>query len=69
MNRQGDKRGRPAGLLTRNRQAILLELALAAENGERVGLAELSRRCGLYSYREARRTLDDIRKYGLEAVK
>lgn len=61
-------RGRPAGKMTHNRRAILRELAMASERGERVSLAELARRCGLYDYREARQTLADIRRYGLAAV-
>lgn len=61
-------RGRPTGQMTHNRRAILREMAEASERGERISLAELARRCGLHDYRKARRTLDDIRRYGLAAV-
>jgi hypothetical protein len=43
---------------------VLAEIADAVANGERVTLASLARRCGLYDYREARRVMADLRKMG-----
>lgn len=64
----GRRRGRPAGQMTHSRRAVLREMAIAAEHGERITMAELARRCGLFDYRIARRALRDIERYGLEAV-
>lgn len=57
-------RGRPANQMTRRRQQVLQAYSERVEMGERISLAELARRCGLWSYRDARRTLDDLRRMG-----
>ena len=51
--------------MTHRRQRVLRELARASEQGRRLTLAELARRTGLYDYREARKTLRHIERYGL----
>lgn len=53
-------RGRPAGQMTHRRRQVLAEYQAMAARGERVRLAELARRCGLYDYRDARRILNDL---------
>lgn len=70
MTKRGGKNvgGRPAGQMTHNRRKVLREMAAAAERGERISLAELARRCGLYDRQKALRTLRDIQRYGLGAV-
>ena len=55
-------RGRPTGQMTQRRRQVLQTYAEMVSEGERVRLAELARRCGLYSYREARRTLNDLKR-------
>lgn len=57
--------GRPKGQMTRHRKAILHEIAAACERGEHISLAELARRTGMYDYRDARRVLQEIQRYGL----
>lgn len=57
-------KGRPALAMTHRRQQVLNEIIDAAASGERVTLARLARRCGLYDYREARRIVADLRKMG-----
>lgn len=69
MSRAGGRRGRPLGLMTHRRQAVLREMALAAEGGERISWAELARRVGLHDFRSAKRIAREIGRYGLEAVK
>lgn len=59
-----NRRGRPAGQMTRRRLQVLQEYQERVEAGERISLAELARLCGLSSYRNARRTLDDLRRMG-----
>lgn len=54
-------RGRPKGQLTARRKQVLEELCLSAQRGERVTMAELARRCGLYDYRHARRIVKELR--------
>jgi hypothetical protein len=54
--------------MTPNRRAAMREMALASTQGERITLAELARRCGMFDYRIARRALRDIERYGLEVV-
>lgn len=56
------KRGRPSGQMTHRRRQVLGEIIRAAEQGERITLATLARRCGLYDYRKARRVLDDLKE-------
>jgi hypothetical protein len=41
-----------------------MELADIAASGNRVSMAELARRCGLYDYRHARRIVKDLRNMG-----
>lgn len=57
-------RGRPSGVMTHRRQQVFDEMTKAAERGERITLASLARRCGLYDYRHARRILNDLREMG-----
>jgi len=57
-------RGRPALLMTKRRQQVLNEYQIMVAEGGKVRLAELARRCGLYSHNEARRTLEALRKMG-----
>lgn len=56
--------GRPPGQMTHNRRRVLAEYAEAIAQGQRVSLAELARRTGLYDYRDARRALADLRRMG-----
>jgi hypothetical protein len=56
--------GRPPLQMTRRRLDVLHEYSQAIEAGERISLAELARRCGLWSYRDARRIRDDLRRMG-----
>lgn len=65
----GGRRGRPLGLMTTRRRAVLREMALATEGGERISWAELARRAGLYDFRDAKRIAREIGRYGLEAAK
>lgn len=57
-------RGRPLGQMTHRRRQVLDEMTRAANRGERITLAALARRCGLYDYRHARRILNDLREIG-----
>ncbi|MFA6031828.1 MAG: hypothetical protein WC889_02875 [Myxococcota bacterium] len=50
--------------MTQRRQQVLAAYVDRVANGERVSLAELARRCGLYDYREARRVVADLRQLG-----
>ncbi|HEV8407332.1 MAG TPA: hypothetical protein VGQ34_05300 [Sphingomicrobium sp.] len=50
--------------MTSRRQQVLQVYQERVELGEHVSLAELARRCGLWSYRDARRTLDDLKAMG-----
>ena len=50
--------------MTYRRQQVLEEYIGAAQEGEAISLARLARRCGLYDYREARRIISDLRKFG-----
>jgi hypothetical protein len=58
------QRGRPAGQMTHRRRQVLEALTQAACEGERITLARLARRCGLYDYRHARRVVGDLRRIG-----
>lgn len=58
-------RGRPSGQMTHRRRQVLEEYIDAAQDGERISLARLARRCGLYDYREARRIVADLQKIGV----
>lgn len=60
------RRGRPPGQMTHNRRRVLEELAEAKRRGETVTLARLARRVGIADYRNAKRTLRDLERYGLE---
>ena len=57
-------RGRPKLVMTRRRQQVLAHLADRVADGERVTLASVARRCGLYDYRHARRIVNDLRAMG-----
>ena len=57
-------RGRPKWTMTKRRKQVLLQLIDCASNGEKVTMAELARRCGLYDYRVARRIVKDLAKMG-----
>lgn len=57
-------RGRPKLTMTHRRRQVLDELIENAANGQRVRLAELARRCGLYDYRDVRRIIRDLRTMG-----
>jgi len=55
-------RGRPALRMTHRRQQVLAVYADRAVQGERISLAEVARRCGLYDYRDVRRIVGDLRE-------
>lgn len=57
-------RGRPAGQMTQRRQQVLTAYADIIASGQEVRLAELARRCGLWSYSDARRVLNDLDRMG-----
>jgi len=57
-------RGRPAGKMTQRRQQVLNHYADMIASGEKVKLAELARRCGLWSYNDARRIVGDLKRMG-----
>lgn len=59
-----NRRGRPPGQMTRRRQQVLQAYSERVEQGERVSLAELARKCTLGHYRNARRVLNDLRRMG-----
>jgi hypothetical protein len=50
--------------MTHRRKQVLEEIADAVAQGENVTLARLARRCGLYSYNDARRIMNDLRQIG-----
>jgi hypothetical protein len=50
--------------MTHRRQQVLKRYVDAAQSGERINLARMARECGLHSYRDARRTLKDLRTIG-----
>lgn len=50
--------------MTHRRQQVLAALTDAAAQGERVGWATIARRCGLYSFRDAQRIANDLKKLG-----
>lgn len=55
---------RPRLMMTHRRRQVLENMVAAAQAGERVSYAAIARRCGLYSYREARRIVRDLVKMG-----
>lgn len=57
-------RGRPKWRMTKRRRQVLRKLIDCAANGERLTMAELARRCGLYDYRHARRIVKDLTYMG-----
>lgn len=57
-------RGRPPGQMTHRRKQALAAITKSVANGERVTLASLARRCGLYDYRDARRIMADLKRIG-----
>lgn len=48
--------------MTHRRKQIFEEMADAAARGEKITLASLARRCGLYDYRHARRIKRDLER-------
>lgn len=58
------QRGRPALTMTHRRRQVLEHYAGKAEDGQRISLSELARRCGLYDYRDARRIIRDLERIG-----
>lgn len=59
-----NNRGRPAGRMTVRRRQAFDAITEAAANGEKITLARLARKIGVYSYRDARRIVGDLRKLG-----
>lgn len=59
-----NNRGRPAGRMTVRRRQALDVIVEAAVQGENISLARLARKIGVYSYRDARRIVDDLRRLG-----
>lgn len=57
-------RGRPANQMTHRRQQVLERYQAAAHDGERISLARMARECGIADYRNARRTLRDLKRMG-----
>ena len=57
-------RGRPTGQMTHRRRQALDVITAAAASGERITLARLARRIGVYDYREARRIMHDLNSLG-----
>jgi hypothetical protein len=57
-------RGRPKLVMTHRRQQVLQDMVDCAAQGQRVTLASLARRCGLYDYRHARRIVNDLKNMG-----
>lgn len=51
--------------MTHRRQQVLEHLSDRIAEGERITLASVARRCGLYDYREARRIVGDLREMGV----
>lgn len=58
-------RGRPKGQMTQNRRKVLAAYLDALASGERVSTSRIARRCGLHSYRDAKRTINDLKRYGM----
>lgn len=58
------ERGRPKLVMTRRRRQVLEQFADMAADGGRVSLANIARRCGLHSYRNARRIVSDLKEMG-----
>lgn len=50
--------------MTHRRQQVLAEIAQSVAHGEHVTLASLARRCGLHSYNDARRIMNDLKRIG-----
>lgn len=57
-------KGRPSGQMTHRRRQVLEEYIDAAQDGRRISLAQLARRCGLHDYRDARRIVTDLKRLG-----
>lgn len=57
-----NKRGRPKHVMTNRRRQILREYENMAFHRQPVSYAELARRTGLFSYRNARRIVQDLRR-------
>jgi hypothetical protein len=57
-------RGRKPNQMTHRRRQVLDEITEAVAHGERLTLASIARRCGLYDYRDARRIMRDLQRMG-----
>lgn len=57
-------RGRPKFTMTHRRRQVLEHYADMAANNEPIRWAEIARRCGLYSYNDARRIARDLEQMG-----
>lgn len=51
--------------MTHRRRRVLLTLLDARQEGENITLAEIARRAGLTCYRDARRVVRDLERYGI----
>lgn len=51
--------------MTRRRNQVWSELAECEATGQIVTLTKLAERCGLYSYRDARRIIADLVRMGM----
>lgn len=51
--------------MTRRRQQVLETLIDAAAQGEQISLSKIARKCGLTSYRNARRIRNDLYSLGM----
>lgn len=59
-----NNRGRPAGRMTLRRRQAFDAITEAAANGESITPAHLARKIGVYSYRDAKRIVGDLKKMG-----
>lgn len=58
------KRGRPKLTMTPLRERVRNEYLEALSNDRLISLSRLARNCGLDSYRDARRVMNDLRQMG-----
>lgn len=59
------KRGRPKHQMTHRRRQVLGFLQDKAEQGERVSLGHIMRRCGFYGREDVKRVIRDLKSMGL----
>lgn len=57
-------RGRPIGQMTFRRRQVLEKYVDLTQAGERVSVSRLSRECGFFDYRNAKRVLRDLQSMG-----